>query len=81
VTGHPTLVVPNGFRGPDAPVFISPDGDVAFGPGTPVALTFVGNLFGEAKQACESVSAVRKQIKANLPVFNLQALFPPSDSI
>jgi Asp-tRNA(Asn)/Glu-tRNA(Gln) amidotransferase A subunit family amidase len=49
LTGHPTLVLPNGFRGPDAPVFTSPDGDVAFGPGTPVALTFVGNLFGEAK--------------------------------
>jgi Asp-tRNA(Asn)/Glu-tRNA(Gln) amidotransferase A subunit family amidase len=49
LTGHPTLVVPNGFRGPDAPVFTSPQGDLAFGPGTPAALTFVGNLFGEAK--------------------------------
>ena len=49
LTGHPTLVMPNGFRGPDGPVFAWPKGDLAGGPGTPVALSFVGSLFGEAK--------------------------------
>ncbi|MFL6448522.1 MAG: amidase [Bryobacteraceae bacterium] len=50
LTGHPTLVMPNGFRGPDAPVLTRPNGDVSYGgPGTPVGLSFVGSLFGEAK--------------------------------
>ena len=34
LTGHPALILPNGFRASD---------------GTPVSLTFLGNLFGEAK--------------------------------
>lgn len=52
LTGHPAVIVPNGFRGPDAP---RPprkengidDGDG--GPDTPVSLTFLGPLYGEAK--------------------------------
>src|SRR5438270_2613772 len=52
LTGHPAVIVPNGFRGTDAP---RPprkengidDGDG--GPGTPVSLTFLGPLYGEAK--------------------------------
>ena len=34
LTGHPAVIVPNGFRASD---------------GTPVSLTFIGNLFSEAK--------------------------------
>jgi len=48
LTGHPALIVPNGFRGSDAPAF-SPDfGGNYGGPGTPVSLTFLGKLYGEA---------------------------------
>ena len=52
--GQPAVIVPNGFRGPDAPP--PPDvGDGALnnagGPGTPVSLTFLSPLYGEAK-AC-----------------------------
>jgi Asp-tRNAAsn/Glu-tRNAGln amidotransferase A subunit and related amidases len=52
LTGHPALILPNGFRGPDAPLPASPaDGaeENDGGPGTPVSLTFLGNLYGEAK--------------------------------
>ena len=52
LTGHPALILPNGFRGPDAPPPASSgDGadDNVGGPGTPVSLTFLGNLYGEAK--------------------------------
>ncbi|HUL15826.1 MAG TPA: amidase [Terriglobales bacterium] len=52
LTGHPALILPNGFRGVDAPKSFdtTPGGyDNAGGPGTPVSLTFLGNLYGEAK--------------------------------
>jgi Asp-tRNA(Asn)/Glu-tRNA(Gln) amidotransferase A subunit family amidase len=46
-TGHPAVILPNGFRPADAPVSDAiTDGG---GPGTPTSITFVGNLFGEAK--------------------------------
>lgn len=52
LTGHPALILPNGFRGADAPPPASSedgsDENVA-GPGTPVSLTFLGNLYGENK--------------------------------
>jgi Asp-tRNA(Asn)/Glu-tRNA(Gln) amidotransferase A subunit family amidase len=52
LTGHPALILPNGFRGADAPVPASTaegaDENVG-GPGTPVSLTFLGNLYGENK--------------------------------
>lgn len=52
LTGHPALILPNGFRGADAPPPTSSadgsDENVA-GPGTPVSLTFLGNLYGENK--------------------------------
>jgi len=51
LTGHPAVILPNGFRGEDAPKPISDDaGDFANsgGPGTPTSLTFLGKLFGEA---------------------------------
>ena len=50
LTGHPALILPNGFRGDDAP---KPPADIPNrnigGPGTPVSLTFLGDLYGEAK--------------------------------
>lgn len=52
LTGHPAVILPNGFRGDDAPR-IPPgsdmDADNIGGPGTPVSLTFLGQLYGEAK--------------------------------
>ena len=51
LTGHPALILPNGFRGPDAPPPFSDrddDDDNVGGPGTPVSLTFIGRLYGEA---------------------------------
>lgn len=53
LTGHPALILPNGFRGDDAPAAVKNDngeidGDYG-GPGTPVSLTFLGQLYGEAK--------------------------------
>lgn len=51
LTGHPALILPNGFRGADAPPPLSDrddDDDNVGGPGTPVSLTFLGRLYGEA---------------------------------
>lgn len=52
LTGHPALILPNGLRGEDAPQ-IPPGSDMeeenVGGPGTPVSLTFLGQLYGEAK--------------------------------
>jgi Asp-tRNA(Asn)/Glu-tRNA(Gln) amidotransferase A subunit family amidase len=51
LTGNPSVILPNGFRGPDAPKPVPSDSDPAGigGPGTPVSLTFLGKLYGEAK--------------------------------
>ncbi|MFZ0640434.1 MAG: amidase [Candidatus Acidiferrales bacterium] len=52
LTGHPALILPNGFRGDDAPpARKGQDGMVGNygGPRTPVSLTFLGQLYGEAK--------------------------------
>src|SRR5882762_8655287 len=52
LTGHPALILPNGFRGEGAPAPASTEDGAdenAGGPGTPVSLTFLGNLYGEAK--------------------------------
>lgn len=53
LTGHPALILPNGFRGQDAPpAKKNAKGEVEGnygGPGTPVSLTFLGQLYGEAK--------------------------------
>ena len=50
LTGHPAVILPNGLRGEDAPRPLEdkPDRNVG-GPGTPVSLTFLGDLYGEAK--------------------------------
>jgi len=52
LTGHPSVILPNGFRGDDAPKYpIDDPSDFqnSGGPGTPTSLTFLGKLFGEAK--------------------------------
>jgi Asp-tRNA(Asn)/Glu-tRNA(Gln) amidotransferase A subunit family amidase len=50
LTGHPALILPSGFRGSDAPAFSAQPGPASYGgPGTPVSLTFLGQLYGEAK--------------------------------
>jgi Asp-tRNA(Asn)/Glu-tRNA(Gln) amidotransferase A subunit family amidase len=50
LTGHPALILPNGLRGEDAPRPQMRDGELqSGGPGTPVSLTFLGQLYGEAK--------------------------------
>src|SRR5712692_6352166 len=51
LTGHPAVILPNGLRGDDAPVpHVLDNGDLEpGGPGTPVSLTFLGQLYGEAK--------------------------------
>lgn len=52
LTGHPAVILPNGFRGPDAPKFPFDDPSDfqnAGGPGTPTSLTFLGKLYGEAE--------------------------------
>jgi Asp-tRNA(Asn)/Glu-tRNA(Gln) amidotransferase A subunit family amidase len=50
MTGHPAVILPNGLRGEDAPKpqTGNPDRNVG-GPGTPVSLTFLGDLYGEPK--------------------------------
>jgi len=53
LTGHPALILPNGFRGDDAPAARKNEkgeveGDYG-GPGTPVSLTFIGHLYGEGR--------------------------------
>ena len=52
LTGHPALILPNGFRGDDAPkppAEDNGDDDNIGGPGTPVSLTFLGNLYREGE--------------------------------
>jgi Asp-tRNA(Asn)/Glu-tRNA(Gln) amidotransferase A subunit family amidase len=53
LTGHPALILPNGFRGQDAPPARKNDqGEIEGnygGPGTPVSLTFLGQLYGEGR--------------------------------
>jgi Asp-tRNA(Asn)/Glu-tRNA(Gln) amidotransferase A subunit family amidase len=54
LTGHPAVIVPNGFRGDDAPLpDKTGDGDLqnTGGPGTPVSLTFLGGLYSDARLA------------------------------
>ena len=52
LTGHPSVILPNGLRGDDAPKSPFEDhGDFqnAGGPGTPTSLTFLGKLYGEGE--------------------------------
>lgn len=47
MTGHPAVILPNGFRGADAPRLRKYNN--GGGPGTPVSLTFIGGLFDDAR--------------------------------
>jgi Asp-tRNA(Asn)/Glu-tRNA(Gln) amidotransferase A subunit family amidase len=52
LTGHPSVILPNGLRGDDSPkppVKDNGDDDGIGGPGTPVSLTFLGNLYREGE--------------------------------
>ena len=52
LTGHPAVIVPNGIRGQDAPkppAIDTGDDDSIGGAGTPVSLTFLGNLYQDPK--------------------------------
>jgi len=63
LTGQPAIIIPNGVRGDDAPPSPSTeDGALnnAGGPGTPVSLTFLGPLYGEAK-ACALAAAYQQK--------------------
>ena len=54
LTGNPAVILPNGFRGADAPApppVDDGDHDDIGGPGTPVSLTFLGGLYQDAKLA------------------------------
>jgi Asp-tRNA(Asn)/Glu-tRNA(Gln) amidotransferase A subunit family amidase len=54
LTGHPALIVPNGFRGADAPKppkIDDGDSDNIGGPGTPVSLTFLAGHYRDAQLA------------------------------
>ncbi|MGB9289842.1 MAG: amidase [Terracidiphilus sp.] len=54
LTGNPAIIVPNGFRGNDAPTPPAIDDgnhDNIGGPGTPVSITFLGGLYQDAKLA------------------------------
>ncbi len=52
LSGHPAVIVPNGFRGDDAPQgprVDTGDDDSIGGPGTPVSLTFLAGHYRDAK--------------------------------
>ena len=52
LTGHPSVILPNGLRGADAPKYPSEDPSDfqnVGGPGTITSLTFLGRLYGEAE--------------------------------
>ncbi len=49
LTGHPSVILPNGFRGDDAAKPPAQNPNFGGGPGTPVSLTFLGQLYGDAK--------------------------------
>jgi Asp-tRNA(Asn)/Glu-tRNA(Gln) amidotransferase A subunit family amidase len=54
LTGHPAIIVPNGFRGDDAPHHAAVEdsySDDLGGPGTPLSLTFLAGHYQEAKLA------------------------------
>ncbi|MGO8719101.1 MAG: amidase [Acidobacteriaceae bacterium] len=52
LTGHPAVIQPNGIRGNDSPrppAVDTGEEDNIGGPGTPVSITFLGNLYQDAK--------------------------------
>jgi Asp-tRNA(Asn)/Glu-tRNA(Gln) amidotransferase A subunit family amidase len=70
LTGHPSIIIPNGLRGPDAP---KPTNDFqGGGPGTMLSLTFLGNLYGDAK-ICTLARAYQEATGFHLNHPNLDA--------
>ncbi len=70
LTGQPALILPNGFRGDDAPPAPKPGKSGVIesnygGPGTPVSITFLAPLYGEAK-LCALGRAYQNATKFNL---------------
>lgn len=52
LSGHPAVIVPNGLRGKDAPLPDDTSDGSRFnvgGPGTPVSITFLGQLYDDAR--------------------------------
>jgi Asp-tRNA(Asn)/Glu-tRNA(Gln) amidotransferase A subunit family amidase len=49
LSGHPAVIVPNGFRSAETPMPNNNNPNAGGGPGTPVSLTFLGNLYSDAK--------------------------------
>lgn len=52
LSGHPAVIVPNGLRGEDAPLPQDTSDGSRFnvgGPGTPVSITFLGQLYDDAR--------------------------------
>jgi Asp-tRNA(Asn)/Glu-tRNA(Gln) amidotransferase A subunit family amidase len=52
LTGHPSVIIPNGFRKADAPkspAIDTGDDDSIGGPGTPVSITFIGRHYEDSK--------------------------------
>lgn len=52
LSGHPAVIVPNGLRGEDAPLPQETSDGSRFnvgGPGTPVSITFLGQLYDDAR--------------------------------
>jgi Asp-tRNA(Asn)/Glu-tRNA(Gln) amidotransferase A subunit family amidase len=49
LTGHPAVILPNGFRSEETPTPNTNNPNAGGGPGTPVSLTFLGNLYSDAK--------------------------------
>ncbi len=70
LTGNPSIIIPNGLRGPDAPK--PANENQGGGPGTPVSLTFLGNLYGDAK-VCTLARAYQEATGFHLKHPNLDA--------
>ena len=52
LTGHPAVIIPNAIRGQDAPkppAIDTDDDDSIGGPGTPISITFLGDLYQDPK--------------------------------
>ena len=70
LTGHPAVIIPNAIRGQDAPkppAIDTGDDDSIGGPGTPISITFLGDLYQDPK-----VLAFARAYQAAASVVNLK---------
>jgi Asp-tRNA(Asn)/Glu-tRNA(Gln) amidotransferase A subunit family amidase len=70
LTGHPAVIIPNAIRGqnaPKPPAIDTGDDDSIGGPGTPISITFLGNLYQDPK-----VLAFARAYQAASNVLNLK---------